>query len=189
MIHVALTPEMLERAKALYPFDALRNSITEGRSNIYGAIGEIVFGDLYSEWTRDSCPDWDYRHPQHGTVDVKTKRTTATPQPHWYCSVAATSLHQRCRYLYFVRVNEALTDAWLLGWIPADELTERGVFGRKGEDDGTGWVFKADCWNVRVDALNVPSPVVVEDEDRCTTCNGWVAGAARWTEWCGCPFE
>lgn len=187
MIRVSLTADLVAAARELYPFDALNNSIMEGGSNVFGAVGELVFAAAYPEWEHTQTYDHDFAHPSKGTVDIKTKRTTAVPQPHWNCSVAVTSLHQRCDYLFFVRVNESLTDAWLLGWLPAGTIPQVGVFGRKGEDDGTGWRYKADCWNVRVDQLNEPGQA--HRPDRCPSCHGRVAGSGHWADWCGCPFR
>lgn len=155
---IDLTPEDVVAAENLYPFGALRDSITRGKSNIYGALGEVVFSKSYSKegWFHDSAPDHDFRHSTFGTVDVKTKRTTATPRGYWNCSIAATSLHQRCDFYFFIRVHESLTTAWILGWMPRTEFFERGSFRRKGELDetsGHGWKYAADCWNLRVDQL------------------------------------
>ena len=153
IVEVAISDEQRHRASTWFEFGALNNSITEGRSNIYGALGEILFTDHHPEWWRCDTRDADFEHEQHGTVDIKTKRTTATPAGHWNCSVAATSLHQRCDRYYFVRVHENKRVGWLLGWINHDDLFDRGTFHREGDPDGR-WSYRADCWNVRVDRLN-----------------------------------
>lgn len=159
MRRVIITPRDVERAKSLYDFDALRDSITQGKSNIYGALGEVLFSNKYPEWAHTPSRNFDFSHSSHGTVDVKTKRTTAEPKPFWNCSVAGTSTHQKCDYYFFIRVNEALDQAWMLGWLRQDDFFQRGVYRKKGDPDETssrGWRYQADCWNVRVDQLNPP---------------------------------
>jgi hypothetical protein len=158
MKKVLITASDIERAKSLYDFGALRDSITQGRSNIYGALGEVLFSADYSldGWRHQPSRDYDFIHPHFGTVDVKTKRTTATPQSFWNCSVAGTSTHQKCDYYFFIRIHESLDRAWMLGWLPRDEFFQRGVYRKKGDLDETsdrGWRYRADCWNVRVDGL------------------------------------
>ncbi len=174
-------------AEALYPFTALRDSIMEGRSNLYGAIGELLFAAAYPGYQHAATRDYDFCHPKHGTVDVKTKRTTAVPQRHWNCSIAETSLHQRCDHLFFVRIHENLRDAWLLGGIDTTRMLSEGVFGRKGEPDGdTGFTFKADCWNITVDRLHPPSRAF-----QCGECGGWernIDGHTTDRQFCSCPF-
>ena len=48
MIRLNISPEQLQRAKEMYEFNALKNSVTEGKSNIYGAIGEVMVYDYFS---------------------------------------------------------------------------------------------------------------------------------------------
>ncbi len=161
MKQVNISPRDIERAKSLYDFGALRDSITEGKSNIYGALGEVLFAADYAlgGWRHKPSRDYDFTHRYYGTADVKTKRTTATPQPFWNCSVAGTSTHQKCDYYFFIRVHESLERAWMLGWLSRDEFFDRGVYRKKGDPDETsdrGWRYQADCWNVRVDQLRPP---------------------------------
>ena len=49
MIKLSISPEQLERAKEMYQFNALKNSVTEGKSNIYGAIGEVMVYDHFKD--------------------------------------------------------------------------------------------------------------------------------------------
>ncbi len=161
---VLVTPDQMQRATGFYEFGALRNSITAGRSNVYGAIGEVVFADLFPVWSKVESFNHDFIDGRGRTVDIKTKRTTQRPQPHWNCSSAATSKHQRPDYLMFIRVHEDLSVLWVLGWLPLDEFYDVAVFARRGDPDpeyggapgGRGWAFAADCYNVRVDQLRAP---------------------------------
>ena len=49
MIKLEITPGQIERAKNLYSFNALKNSIKSGEGNLTGAIGEIVAFDSYEQ--------------------------------------------------------------------------------------------------------------------------------------------
>ena len=150
---------MRKRARHLYPFDELKDSITRGKSNIYGATGEIIFGDTFPLYELKGTADYDFIHTETGeTVDVKTKRTTARPRDNWNCSVAAFNTRQRCDYYYFIRVLEDGTKAWLLGWLPKEEFFQVAQYREKGEEDPEkkGWHFTADCYNVRIDQLRDP---------------------------------
>lgn len=154
MIEVDISDEQRGRAEELYRFGALRNSITKGKSNIYGAVGEVVVLDFYRELGRSVilANDYDYDLLLNGhTVDVKTKRTTVKPKEHYLCSIAAANTKQECEYYYFVRVMEDLSKAWLLGYISKSGFFECAKFGKKGEDDGSGrFKFKADCYNLPI---------------------------------------
>ena len=148
--------EQVERAQQLYTFTALNNSIMGGGSDLYGAIGEIVFADHYPEWTKEESYNHDFRSPTGRTVDVKAKLTTVTPRSHYNASVAVHSRHQTPDYLFFVRVLDDHSTAWLLGWIPRDEFYQQATFNRKDEVDPTsphGWKFQEDCWNLPIHHL------------------------------------
>jgi hypothetical protein len=48
MKEINISEEQIERAKKLYSFGELKGSITKGKSNLFGAIGEIVIFDIYT---------------------------------------------------------------------------------------------------------------------------------------------
>ena len=156
MIEVEVTGAQVERAKELYNFGILKNSIMKGKSNKYGAIGEILVYDYFApSYPIDFTSTFNYDMIINGfTVDVKTKRTTVTPKPYYYCSVSNDSTHQQCDMLFFVRVMENLSKAWLLGSIDRLDFYQQATFKRKGELDSNGWKFKADCYNLEIDKLN-----------------------------------
>ena len=156
---IKISEAQIERAKKLYDFKALNNSITEGEGNIYGAIGEIIIQDIFVE---KGCQvknenTFDYDLIINGkTIDVKTKRTTAFPKAEYNCSIAAYNTKQQCDYYFFIRVNENLKDAYLLGYIKKSDFFEKATFNKKDEIDknGNGWKFKADCYNLKVSMLH-----------------------------------
>ena len=151
MIEVEITREQIKRAKSLYDFKVLANSIMKGKSNKYGAIGEILAYDYFcktKEVVFESTFDYDMI-VDGSTIDIKTKRTTVRPEPHFNCSISKHSTHQRCDYLFFVRVMEDMSKAWLLGQISRDDFYKKATFNAKGEKDGN-WTFKSDCYNLQI---------------------------------------
>ena len=151
-------PEHIVAAQNLYPFGSLKDSIMSGESNVYGAVGEVMFSSHYPNWMKVESRNHDFVSDKGRTVDVKTKRTTAVPRGNWNCSVAATSAHQHPDYYYFIRVSEDLQKVWLLGWLSREEFYAKAVFWEEGQRDPErpDWRFRADCWNIRVDQLRQP---------------------------------
>lgn len=156
MIKVEVSPQQLNEASMLYHFHELDGSITQGRSNIFGAIGEVVVADYYSDFKEvDRKSTFDYDLIIDGLkVDVKTKRTTVVPKPHYLCSISDWNTHQKCDGYYFCRVTEDLSAAFLLGYKSKEDFYKEATFNKKGEQDGdTGFKFKDDCWNLEISKL------------------------------------
>lgn len=155
---INITENQLERASVLYQFDELKNSITKGKSNIYGAIGEIVFYDhcLEKNYDTELIGDFEFDIILNGLkVDVKTKRTTVTPRPNYYCSVAAVNISQKCDYYIFVRVSEDKKVAYILGGETKDGFFSKASYFKKGDKDPDKpeWIFKDDCYNLPISEL------------------------------------
>ena len=162
MIEVKITKEQVKRAEELYEFDVLNNSIMRGKSNIYGALGEILVADHYSNMglTVDCTATRDYDLIIEGKkIDVKTKRTTVVPRGEYNCSIAAYNTKQRCDLYFFARVNEEKTIGYLLGLMPKKRFFATAIFNKKGEVDPSGngkWKFTADCYNLEISKLKKP---------------------------------
>ena len=163
MIHSQLSADQLDRARHLYPFKALKGSIMKGQSNIYGAIGEIVVWDSYKE-TCQYAGKFNYDLIiGDQTVDVKTKKTTVEPKPHYYASIADPdrnqdpSKQQKCDWYCFTRAHENLIDVWILGWMKPVDFFANASYYKKGEIDktspGGSWTFRENCWNIPIGEL------------------------------------
>lgn len=161
MVHVEISADQLDRARRLYPFRNLPGSIMGGRSNIYGAAGEIIIWDQYKEIC-EYAGNFDYDLIINGeTVDVKTKQTTVEPLPHYSVSIADPrktqdpSTQQKCDWYCFVRVHAQLIDSWVLGWIRPEEFFKRAVYGIKGDADpiDPNFFYKENCWNLPISDL------------------------------------
>ena len=162
MITLPITEEQIKRAEKLYPFKCLNNSIMEGKSNLYGAIGEVVLADYYRSLgmtvNEESTFDYDII-VENKKIDVKTKLTTVVPKEHYNCSVADFNTDQACDCYFFVRVHENKKFAYLLGLLRKSEFYEKATFNKKGEVDKSsdcGWTFRADCYNVPIKNLLSP---------------------------------
>ena len=154
---VKITQRQRDIAKKLYPFTALRGSVTQGESNIYGALGEVVVREYYEakgvEVTHDNTYDYDLMIGGY-KVDVKSKKTNYEPQPHFFSSIPSYNTKQQCDLYLFVMVREDLSEAYLLGYKKKNAFYNEATFNKKGEKDWNGWLFKTDCYNLRVDKLN-----------------------------------
>lgn len=154
---IKITKEQIERARNLYSFNELKGSITNGKSNIYGSLGEIIIYDIYKKkgLTVDFNSTYDYDLIiQNYKVDVKTKRTTVIPKPHYLCSISSFNTRQKCEFYFFLRINENLKDCYLLGYKKKKEFFNEAKFNKKGTLDVNGWAFKDDCYNLKIEMLN-----------------------------------
>jgi len=158
MIRVDITPDQIQRASELYSFGALKDSITRGKSNIYGALGEVIVHDyLKSKGRRVKIVgDRNFDITSNGkTIDVKTKRTSVPPIQSFNCSIPAANPNQKCDYYVFVRVMEDKSVGWIVGYMDKSEYFKKAKFYRKGQTDPIfpAWKFAADCYNLEISKL------------------------------------
>jgi len=131
----------------------IHNSITKGQGNIAGFIGELVCLDLLNG-RHESTKDYDIILTDGTKLDVKTKRTSVEPKPHYDCSVAALSLHQQNDAYAFCRVKNDYTLCWFLGMIEHDRYFEMARYLEKGEvDPANNFTVKSNCYNLSIEAL------------------------------------
>jgi hypothetical protein len=134
---------------------SLNNSITRGAGNVAGFLAEIVLA-RHLNAIQANTYDYDLILPDGRTVDVKTKRTTVAPQPHYECSVAAFNTRQKCDYYAFARVHSSLQKVWLLGTMEKQAYYDGAVKHKKGDiDPSNNFTFKADCYNMKISDLKV----------------------------------
>lgn len=139
------------KAKAM---GELNNSITRGNGNVYGFLGEILVAE-YIDGKLKNTYDYDIVK-ENFTIDVKTKTCTSPPQPHYYCSVAAYNIRQKCDFYFFVRIMEDFSKAWILGGCSKGYFYKKAQFNKKGTIDKSSsfkWRFKADCYNLPINKL------------------------------------
>jgi hypothetical protein len=155
MIVQEITPQQIKRAKDLYSFNNLNNSITKGENQIFGALGEIVVFDYYQNKGFDvnfnSTYDYDMLVGGFKT-EVKTKKVK-TYSEIVKATVCAKNIHQKCDYYYFVQVAADMSKAWLLGYMPRGQFYREAIFKAKDDLDTDGFVFTEDCYNMNVNQL------------------------------------
>lgn len=157
MIQVNFDEQTIKEAETRYSFEKLKDSISEGKSNIIGAIGEIVVRDWYSkDHNVIDESTFNYDLIINGIkVDVKSKNTIYEPKPHYAIHIPAANIKQKCDVYLFVRINLERRIAYLTGWIPKDEFFEKATFIKKGTPGvSPNFVHKADSYNLEIQNLN-----------------------------------
>jgi penicillin-binding protein-related factor A (putative recombinase) len=153
---VYIDKETLNQANSFYEFNELNGSITNGKSNIYGAIGELVIIKFFKErgYNVNTTSTYDYDLIIDGyKIDVKTKKTSVIPENHYLCSISSFNITQKCDFYFFVRVNENFKEAYLLGYKSKKDFFKEAEFHKKGDLDINGWIFKDDCYNLKISQL------------------------------------
>lgn len=155
MQEVVITDEMLVEARAKsVEMGRLNNSITRGSGNLAGFIGEEIAAYVLNG-TSQNTYDYDLVLPDGSKIDVKTKRTSVKPLPHYECSVAKLNTKQDCDYYAFVRVMNDLSVGWFLGVYPKEKYYEDAVFLNKGDKDpSNGYTVKSSCYNLPISSLH-----------------------------------
>jgi hypothetical protein len=156
MIEVKISEIQIETARGMLLSRPLKNSITNGRSEIYGKLGEVIVKDYCDQITESSYNStYDFDLIIGGLkAEVKTKRTTVIPQPHYNCSVSGFNTSQDCDIYVFVRILEDMTSGYILGFLPRKKFYDLATFGEKGGLDD-GFSFKSDTYNVTVSQLRM----------------------------------
>ena len=156
MIEIDTTEKQITAAETLYPFAALRGSISKGYSNKYGALGEIVVNDYFKKIREvDFTSTYDYDMIIDGKkVDVKAKQCNTTPLPEYLCSISSFNTKQKCDFYFFCRVKKDFSKCYILGYISKKRFYKEAFFKKKGELDINGWEFKDDSYHIQISKLN-----------------------------------
>lgn len=134
----------------------LRNSITKGKSNIWGMLGEAIVAK-YTGSTLADTYQYDLLSPEGKKLEVKTKKTTLTipPKTHFECSVCDHNSKQKCDYYVFVRVSTNSNKAWICGQIDKNNLKSKARYFKKGDKDPrNNYTVHASCWNLNIGELD-----------------------------------
>lgn len=158
MVEIVTTPEQIQRAKELYDFKKLNNSIEGGKGNIFGAIGEIATQDYFLEKGRsvDTNSTYDYDLVVDGyKIDIKTTATLVdlTPLPYYGAKVCHHNTQQECDFYLFVNVLRNLSKCWLCGYISKEKYYEIANFRKKGEKERS-FTFKETCYTTQIENLH-----------------------------------
>jgi hypothetical protein len=168
MTEIAIPLPMVSFAKKLAKeMGALRGSITGGKGNLAGHLGELMVFDIMGG---EYLPTFDYDIFWKGKrFDVKSKNCTSIPREFFNCTVAAFNTKQQCDFYIFTRILDSLRTGWILGYLSKDEFYEKARFFKEGDYDPesfhrgmNGGRFIADCYNVRINELKPFEQIVAE---------------------------
>jgi hypothetical protein len=175
MIEVTVKPHWKKAAlKEAEKMGSLRQSITKGAGNQAGFIGERVVAD-YLNVKKANTYQYDLVAKKEKTYDVKTKRCKFKPLPTYTVSVCALNTKQDCDAYIFVRVDNEMKNAWILGYMPKKEFYKKAKFCKKGDidpDSNCNWRFREDCYNMyikdlkNISDLKVRKPKTVKKKTR-----------------------
>lgn len=140
----------------------LNNSITKGKGNLGGRLGEIAFASYIGAELAD-----DYNYDillSDEKIEIKTKRRTVAPKGHYEVSVASTSLHQKPDRYVFMSVEferkrgfnyYGPKKVWLCGDMEAGEYLKKSRVWKKGEvDESNKFVTLIDMYNMKISDLD-----------------------------------
>ena len=153
MIEINVTKDQIIEAEAMAAdLGELKNSITKGKGNIAGFLGEIVVRDFYNG---DGISANTFDYDIIVKVDVKTKRCKSKPLAHYECSIAGFNTKQRCDAYIFARVLNNLSKAWILGFKGKDDYYNESIFHKKGDKDpSNNFTFHSDAYNMSISDLH-----------------------------------
>jgi len=151
----------------------LRRSMRGRSGNEVGAMGELVamrYLDLIGVVYRDEGKVNHDLWTAHGTVDVKAKERTVSPQPHYDCTVPDYNAEVQLPdwYLFVSLLSDKSSGTgrfrrgWVLGSMRRTDFHERATMWEPGRNDvSNGWEATIRCWNVPVSELSRPRQVKV----------------------------
>tara|TARA_R110000765_G_scaffold365901_1_gene456034 strand:- start:116 stop:622 length:507 start_codon:yes stop_codon:yes gene_type:complete len=160
MKHIKITEKDIEKAKQMsIDMGRLNNSITKGKGNIVGFLGELLVANYLGIKLNNT---YDYDMIFNNTkIDVKSKRVTSPPKEHYECSVAALNTKQECDVYVFTRIlpkkfsSSNYSEGWLLGYMDKKDYLTKATFLKKGDvDPSNNWKVKTDCYNLPINKLN-----------------------------------
>jgi len=154
MIEVKISDEMLLKARSkATEMGLLNNSILRGGGSVAGFLGEqVVLSVLGGSWLNSY--DYDIVLDDGRRVEVKTKQTSATPLPHYSCSISNFNTKQACDVYAFTRILKDFSKGWFLGYLSKEEYFDKSVFMKKGQlDPDNGYEVRADCHNLAISDL------------------------------------
>ena len=155
ILQIPTTKDQIKRAQDLADeMGTLKNSITKGKGNVLGFLGEVVLADHFG-WKQSNTYNYDLLMPNGKTVDVKSKQCRSIPLPHYECSIASYNIKQQCDYYAFNRIKSDLSVVYFAGMLPKGVYFDKATKRSAGEvDESNGFMFRADCYNLEIAELD-----------------------------------
>jgi len=151
MKEINVTEQQLERAKTLYEFKVLNNSISKGKGNLIGAIGEIVVFDYYINKGKNVIHAQNFQYDliiENYKIECKTLASNVTPKDYYNCHLSTFNDKQDCDYYCFLHALNDFSKVWIKGMLSKHEVNQLKTFKKKGELDGK-FAFKEDTWVIK----------------------------------------
>jgi len=153
MKKIYITPEQIEEAKDLYNFKCLKNSITNGESQVHGALGELIAMQVLQlrENHVDYVGHYDYDLICNGKrIDVKTIKSNHEPKDNYNANISAFNHTQQTDYYLWCYVSLDMTYGYVIGYLEKDEFYKIAELKKKGEIDYGQWTFKSDTYTTKI---------------------------------------
>jgi len=153
MKKIYITPEQIEEATDLYNFKCLKNSITKGESQIYGAIGEVLAMEFLRSRGKEVKYEGDYNYDliSNGKkIDVKTIKTDKEPNDDFNANISAFNSSQQTDFYLWCAVSVDMTYGYVIGYLDKNEFYKIAELKKKGEIDWGQWTFKSDTYTTKV---------------------------------------
>jgi hypothetical protein len=156
MKKIYITPEQIEEAKDLYNFKCLKNSITNGESQVHGALGELIAMQVLQlrENHVDYVGHYDYDLICNGKrIDVKTIKSNHEPKDDYNANISAFNHTQQTDYYLWCYVSLDMTYGYVIGYLEKDEFYKIAELKKKGDIDYGDWTFKSDTYTTKIKNL------------------------------------
>jgi hypothetical protein len=156
MKKIYITPEQIEEAKDLYNFKCLKNSITNGESQVHGALGELIAMQVLQlrENHVDYVGHYDYDLICNGKrIDVKTIKSNHEPKDEYNANISAFNHTQQTDYYLWCYVSLDMTYGYVIGYLEKDEFYKIAELKKKGDIDYGDWTFKSDTYTTKIKNL------------------------------------
>ena len=140
----------------------IKNSITKGRGNHAGRLGELALAKHLGVELLDH-KDYDLIY-EGQKIEVKTKRRAVPPKPQYTVNIAATSRHQKPDIYAFLSMEYLDRDSggnysdllhiWLCGYKNAEQFFEESSFWPKGHPDPPAFTTHRDMYVMKIKDLD-----------------------------------
>jgi len=156
MKKIYITPDQIEEAKDLYNFKCLKNSITNGESQVHGALGELIAMQVLD--LRDNDVEYvghyDFDLICNGKkIDVKTIKSNHEPKDEYNANISAFNHTQQTDYYLWCYVSLDMTYGYVIGYLDKDEFYRIAELKKKGDIDWGKWTFKSDTYTTKIKNL------------------------------------
>jgi hypothetical protein len=153
MLEIDIKREWIEEAeRKSKEMGQLRNSITKGKGNVVGFLGEIVAAN-HIKATIENTHDYDIIK-NNVKIDVKTKKCSSKPKDFYECSISEYNTKQKCDLYLFIRILNDNSKAWLCGMIGKNDFFKNAKFYPKGfVDKSNNMKFHCDTYNMQIKDL------------------------------------